>query len=427
MTDNSEDNNRNNSSSADGNSLFSFESYKDKLYDSIPFRMDFAQNILKGNKLRPMVNFNATDTECFVNPENDLNNTTYNALDKKILNFKEVILKIGGKLEYIKSGSTGHTFKGTIKADNGDKINYAVKVVAYPRRNHYGYMTSTSRPENAELMMIKLLSMFLVRKENPHVVLPYGTFDTSIKHFTNLIDEGYVDKDNKHYKQFIERYSKNGYHSKVSILISEWANRGDLLDFIRKRYKRFSAIHWKVFFFQLLSVLAVIQSKFSGFRHNDLKANNILIHRCKQRTKYGKYRVDYDMYVVPNIGYKLKLWDFDFACIQGVIENEKVNAEWTDRINVSAVQNRYYDMHYFFNTLINRGFFPKFMTESCIPQDAKDFVMRIIPEKYRSGKYVDKKGRILINDEYKIPAQVLKTDPYFAEFRNKTIKRKNRE
>lgn len=412
-------------------SIFSIESYKEKDYDTIPFRLDFAKILLDGNELKPLVDFGATDTECFINPheysDNDDNNSndTQKVLNKKVLDFKKVITKIGGRLEYIKSGSTGHTFKGIIKNNHGQTINYAVKVVAYPRREKYGYMTKTSRPENAELMMIRLLSMFLVRKENPHVVLPYGTFDTSIKHFTNLIDEGRVEEDNKHYSQFIERYKKGGYHSKVSILISEWANRGDLLDFIRKHYIKFTLIHWKVFFFQLLSILAVIQSKFPSFRHNDMKANNVLLHKCKQKTKWGKYRVDYDIYIVPNIGYKIKLWDYDFACIPGIVDNEKVNAEWTDRINVHAVQNRYYDMHYFFNTLISKGFFPKFMTDSHIPKEAQEFVKRIVPNKYRKGKDIDKKGRILINTEYKTPNYVIKTDPFFEEFRNKKI-RKNK-
>ena len=37
--------------------------------------------------------------------------------------------------------------------------------------------------------------------------------------------------------EFVEKYKKNEYHSEVSVLISEWANKGDLLDFIRKKYE----------------------------------------------------------------------------------------------------------------------------------------------------------------------------------------------
>ena len=30
--------------------------------------------------------------------------------------------------------------------------------------------------------------------------------------------------------------------------MSEWANKGDLLDFIRRHYNKLTLIHWKVFF-----------------------------------------------------------------------------------------------------------------------------------------------------------------------------------
>ena len=127
---------------------------------------------------------------------------------------------------------------------------------------------------------------------------------------------------------------------------------------------------------------------------------------------------------MPNIGYQIKIWDFDFACIPGIVENMKVNASWTDKINVKPVQNRYYDMHYFFNTLIKRGFFPEFMTEDIIPKEAKKFVDRVVPPKYRSGNLVSKRGRVLTNDEYLTPIEVIRNDPFFDDFRHPVVKKK---
>jgi hypothetical protein len=407
-------------------------SLKEKNYDTIPFRVEFIKELLNGKKLEPMVDFDNPNTEQFVNPhgfqdmDSDNDNTSYDTrtiLDKKLLNFYEIINQIGGKLKYFKSGTTGHTFKGIVKMDDDTRVNYAVKVVAYPKREKYGDMNDIRRPENAEIMMIRLLSYFVVKKQTPHIVLPIGTFNTSIKPFGNLIENNVVDKDNKKYNEFVKKYNEDYYHDHVSILISEWANRGDLLDFIRKNYKEFQPIHWKVFFFQVISVLAVIQSKFPGFRHNDLKANNILVHKVKQRGTLFSYTVNRSKYIVPSIGYQIKLWDFDFACIPGIVENSKVSAEWTDKINVKPVQNRYYDIHYFFNTLIKKGFFPQFMEESVIPQEAKDFVNRVVPDKFKQGKYTSERGRIMIDTEYKIPDEILKKDPYFEEFRTPVSKK----
>jgi hypothetical protein len=100
------------------------------------------------------------------------------------------------------------------------------------------------------------------------------------------------------------------------------------------------------------------------------------------------YKVYHKQYYVPNIGYRIKLWDFDFACIPGVVENMKVNAKWTNEINVKPEQNRYYDLHYFFNTLIKKGFFLTLLTDPQIDDEIKDFIHRMVPKKYKYGKKI---------------------------------------
>lgn len=392
--------------------------------DSIPFRIEFIKQLLSGKQLDPLIDFNGGDIESFTSRTRDGDDNSGESYDtrivlkKRVYDFANIINQIGGRLEYKKSGTTGHTFKGAFMKDN-DVCEYAVKVVAYPRKEKYGTIYDIRRPENAEIMMIKILSSLIVNKRTPHIVLPFGTFNTSITNFVNLIETNHVDKDEKKYIDFVDRYKKNEYYDQASILISEWANRGDLLDFIRQRYKKFNPMTWKAIFFQVLSVLAVIQAKYPSFRHNDMKANNLLVQKIDIRKKNSIYTVVNTGYVLPNIGYHVKLWDFDFACIPGLVDNVKVSSEWTKSINVTPEQNRYYDMHYFFNTLIKNGFFPQFMKDSCIPQEARDFVNRIVPDKYKEGKYVHKRGRILINEEYLTPDEVLKSDPYFEEFRRK--------
>ena len=407
---------------------------------TIPVRIDFIKGLLKDKDLQPMVNFDNTDTDNFIQAgdgddfedshgSNGSKRDTRIRLHKKDFNFNNIINQIGGRLEYIKSGTTGHTFKG-ISFNDAEEINYAVKVVAYPKKEKYGDIYNISRPENAELLMIRLLSYFVVKKRTPHIVLPIHTFYTSIKHFINLIDENVADakdengKDSK-YAEFVAKYQAGEFHNEVSILISEWANRGDFLDFMRKNYKRFELKHWKAFFFQIISALAVIQTRFPSFRHNDLKANNVLIHKVntlsnnKNAQEEGrlKYTIAGKVYNVPDIGYQLKLWDFDFACIPDIVDNSKVSLEWTKTINVTPHQNRYYDLHYFFNTLISKAFLPQIMTDPNVHKDVKDFINRIVPDKYRQGKYTHKRGRILVNDEYTTPGIVLATDQFFSDYR----------
>jgi len=83
------------------------------------------------------------------------------------------------------------------------------------------------------------------------LVLPIGTFDTDIKPFLLLNDQGIVN--DKKYVQFIEKYKKGELFDKVSILISEWADGGDLLEYIKKNKDTMTVKEWRVIFFQILS------------------------------------------------------------------------------------------------------------------------------------------------------------------------------
>jgi hypothetical protein len=391
------------------------EENKKKKFNQIPYRISLIQDMTNDKIIDSMVNFK---NETFTNSSNYTSEDIRNFMPKKYIDFNKAIKELGGKLLYIKSGSTGHTFKGVYPPPNEDeKPNYAVKIVAYPRKENYGDMFNIKRPENAELVMIRLLSDFIRSKQTPHIVLPISTFNTSIKPFVNLPKDNIVQ--NKKFDVFVKKYKKGEYYDNVSVLISEWANNGDLLEYIKYNYKELKTKHWRGIFFQLLSVLAIIQNKYPGFRHNDLKANNILVHKIpisKNNNKF-KYKINGQCYVVPNIGFQLKLWDFDFACIPGIVDNSKVEAEWTDKINVKPTQHRYYDIHYFINTLTKRGFFPEFWTSELISAKVKDFARRVVPKKLSSGKDVTDRGRLLSEEEYLTPDKILKEDPFFKIMR----------
>jgi serine/threonine protein kinase len=392
-------------------------------YNKINERLDFIKLLLDGTDLKPMINFQDND-----NNVDNKDNNIFNLLEKKSKSFKSTIKQIGGKLLYIKSGTTGHTFKGISYPDKNNPeicINYAVKIVAYPQKENYGDIKDSTRPENAELLMLKKLSSFVVNNQTPHIVLPIATFNTNINTFISLTRNNIIT--NKKYEQFVKKCEEKEFHDTVSVLISEWADGGDLLDFLRENYNKLSVREWRVIFFQILSVLAVIQTKYPGFRHNDLKANNILIQKINNIDKNNiyKYNINNNEYYVPNIGLRIKLWDFDFACIPGEIDNSKVFADWTDRINVKPEEHPYYDVHYFFNTLTSKNFIPDIKS---IPDEVKKFINRVIPKCVKNGANSTERGRLLLNYDkilkmseikYKTPEEIIKYDPFFAKMRPK--------
>ena len=389
----------------------------DKKFNLISDRINSIQDMLGGDNIDSIINFK-NSSESFEYPNNT--EDIRELLPKKYIEFGKAIAELGGKLLYIKSGSTGHTFKGVHPPPNNEnKEAYAVKIVAYPKKENYGDMYNIKRPENAEILMIRLLSYFVINKQTPHIVLPITTFNTSIRPCLSLAksDASSTTNNNKKFQQFVERYEKGEYYQNVSILVSEWANGGDLLDYLRKYYKKLSTSDWRIIFFQILSVLSVIHARYPGFRHNDMKANNILIHNMDSDTKKYLYKINNQTFVVPNIGFQVKLWDFDFATIPGVVDNSKVQAKWTNDINILPEQNRYYDIHYFFNTLIRKGFLPEIMTDSNVSDKVKEFINRVVPDKYKSGKMVSERGRILVKDEFLTADDILKNDPFFKIMR----------
>lgn len=389
--------------------------------DSLNYRKKYIKWLLFGTKLELLINDFKDDI-----PDIYKNNTMY-ILKKKSYDFKSIIASMDGRLDYVKSGGYGHVFRGTLNKypHNIEELNFGVKIVAYQKHKDYGDIYNIKRPENAEIMMIKILSQFVIKKQTPYIVLPITTFyakiDTFIKNYHNgkiqVKEKKHKDDKTDGYTRFVNRYHEGYFYDKVSVLISEWANRGDLLSFIKSNYRDFELKHWKVLFFQIISVLAVIQYKYPAFRHNDMKANNILVSSIKSKTEFMEHTINNYKYLVPIIGYQIKLWDFDFACIPGIVDNLKVEDAWTTRLNVTPVQNRYYDLHYFFNTL--ERFFPPLTKGTHVPKEVRDFVNRIIPQEFREKENLtgSKGDRLKLQIEYLIPEEILKNDEFFKEYR----------
>ena len=377
-------------------------------------RLFFIKTLLTRTNINPIVDLNlcSRGTEYF---HKDINKETYN--------FSSIISKIGGKLKYIKSGTTGHTFQGILIPNEKNKkkyISYAVKVVAYPcDEDDNKEIYNIERPENAELQILKVLSQFVITNQTPHIVLPLITFNSYIEPFILLKENNYVN--NKRYNSFVDRYKKGELHNIVSILISEWANGGDLLEYFRTKMKNIDVKEWRVLLFQIFSVLAVIHRKYPGFRHNDMKANNILLQIIDQSVKgqFFRYQIDGTIFYVPNIGYQIKLWDFDFACIGGVVENSKVNLEWTNSINITKEGNRYYDICFFIVSLQRPGFLQEVNFNEDVPKQVLDFFNSIVPQELINSPLINERGRLLCDIEYTTPQEILLKHPFFNKLRPK--------
>ena len=117
---------------------------KKKDFNFISDRLNTIQSMNSGDNIDLIINFK-NSTESFEYPSNT--DDIRELLPKKYIDFGKAITELGGKLLYIKSGSTGHTFKGVHPPPNDDnKQPYAVKIVAYPKKENYGDMYNIKRP-----------------------------------------------------------------------------------------------------------------------------------------------------------------------------------------------------------------------------------------------------------------------------------------
>jgi serine/threonine protein kinase len=238
--------------------------------------------------------------------------------------------------------------------------------------------------------MLFLLSEFVFSQATPHINLPVASFLCL--------------SDTKH----VKRYT-----------ISETAALGNMHRFVNKYLKKYpivslNTIFWKVLFFQILSTLAIIHKVYPNFLHNDLKPNNILVRPTRNyqnislsQKEYFKYTVNGQDYYVPDLGYQILLWDFDFGAIAGHIDNDKLIYMIDDDANLTMHKNQYYDIRMLFG-LIHRYW------SSQMPAEVESWITDYVISKRLKAS--DHDERLLEAVEYTTPAKLLASE-FFKEFK----------
>jgi hypothetical protein len=202
------------------------------------------------------------------------------------------------------------------------------------------------RPENSEpLINTQLYKDFVLTHATPHIVMPIAYFDCGLK-------------------------KNDEVNVEAKMFITEYANAGHLEEFI-KGLARSGAppetVHESVrlVLFQVLYTLAVIQQVYPGFRHNDLHARNILVHRHSLEnigSKYFEYILnDSISYKVPaRYGFQIYVTDFDWSNLPPMVRNWKpANHPLAMKNRITTQKDLYYDMATFvtsfYFTLVDLG------------------------------------------------------------------------
>ena len=356
-------------------------------------------------------------------------------------NIFSAIKILKGEIKFLSSerGVTGYPFKVCLDT-KCSKINipkFGIKVLPYVNdrdwvsydcvREHQQKIKGTyffkrkeatkecikidsKRPENVEAKLLHLLSEFVMNNKTPHIVLPIMNFVCNI----NDLLKGTSDISSN--VDWLQRDSSNEILGIANVLITEWATGGDLKVFILNNLREWSKTShcemiWSSIFFQLIFTLVIIFEKYPNFRHNDLKVDNILVTITDMSPKtvgYYLYYVDGKYYSVPNLGFQIKLWDFDLSCIKGVVDNYKT--ENMQEYGIRDTKNQYYDIHCFLNYL--RLWVVGNSNRKYVPENVQNFWRRCIPLKYRYVEHLPNVywSRVIPDDEYLTPLDILRLE-----------------
>jgi hypothetical protein len=170
---------------------------------------------------------------------------------------------------------------------------------------------------NMNKIMTYLFSDLVINKMTKHILMNIFNFDVNSGDLLRYIEKFTDDE------SILKIFHKKS--NKVSIEIREHYFKMDtLFNILNDKNMVIDENIMKVIIFQVLHTLAVIQSKYPKFRHNNLDIKNIYCYLKEKNSNTYEYELDGYKYIIPNIGLELKITNFDESTIAGELDNESL-------------------------------------------------------------------------------------------------------
>lgn len=361
---------------------------------------------------------------------------------KKSINLKRVLFKnmkcsnmttLLNTIKVVKTlgeGSTGHSLK--LCGDYNCEYPISAKFSKVSNKFDFNH----KHPVKVEMKVQKIVNGLIEQNITPHFNRTYG--DSIICNADELLKI-------KHFIKYFKEYqlgyvSKNIFQDVKKVVVSFMEiGMSDLFEYLIQNSEKISVIEMKCIIFQIYYTLMCIQYHEPGFKHLDLKTDNILVFETDKKKTKGKvnsYKVAGKTFYLPADIIQVKIFDFDFA-VSNKIENSKINCDMFPKIGLSRDHNPVQDVHYLLNFMVNfRKEFFKYK------KGILDFINKLLPKslngengsdnsplvKYRLSNYyiessddcnfVPEKGVMMT------PAEALIDSDIFDEFTDKAKNKK---
>ena len=259
---------------------------------------------------------------------------------------------------------------------------------------------------NTTIMYI--LSELVINEKNKHILLPLMMFDIvsmdNLKTLQNDIYETLIK--NKKIEQVKDDIKLYG------IITEHYFKMQTLEEYLNDNAEKMTIMQWKVLFFQIFHTLIKISEKLINFRHNNLNLNAIRLYikEAKKDASDEIYKIGNLNFNIPNIGFDIKITDFDKCFTTSYIRNK-------DTKNIR--NNSYFDIHYIVSSI---AIYLKKNSIKII-DELKNFFDDIIPEKFTQNQ--NQEFKELDEDLYErsateilTPFNIIKKNIFFANFIN---------
>jgi len=257
------------------------------------------------------------------------------------------------------------------------------------------------RSELINMAMHYILSEIVISERVKYILLPIANFDITfgqLKQFSSDVANNlgdFADNANLYVnvtEQYFDMYTLN--------------------EFFEENIKKLNIREWKVLFFQVLYTLSKISERLRKFRHNMLNLDAIRVYITKNNNSVDRYRVGDKLFEIPNVGFEIRITDFEKSYTADYIRNKDTNL---------VSDNPYYDVNYFFQSIIYL-----IQKNNVLHTELNQFLLDMVPENLRipnENEFAGLDERLFdaIATTVETPAIILRKNNFFSEFIKESI------
>jgi hypothetical protein len=188
---------------------------------------------------------------------------------------------------------------------------------------------------NIHSLITWLLSDLVIMRKTKGILLNLMTVDIDF----DLLEE-FIDNFQEIAPDFLQIQNKKD--KVINVVISEHFFKTELLNNI------ILDLTWnqlKSIIFQVAHTLAIIQSTYNGFRHNNLLLDSIFLYIKKP--KFNTYVLNDQQIQMNDEGFEVKITSFEKSFIPNIAENDDIS-------NINKELNNTYDILYFLEEIANK-------------------------------------------------------------------------